>query len=108
MRIVPATNGNRLHPIRASVALTRLRHKTVDKTAFALINQMTTSQTRLTTSSIAALVNRVVPLTFTMHLMGHAHIHTTMLYVELAPQDVWREYARAVAQRIRLSSAEIS
>jgi hypothetical protein len=27
--------------------------------------------------------------------------------VELAPQDVWREYARAVAQRIRLS-AEIS
>ena len=40
--------------------------------------------------------------------MGHAHIHTTMLYVELAPQDVWREYARAVAQRIRLSAAEIS
>jgi hypothetical protein len=39
--------------------------------------------------------------------MGHARIHTTMLYVELAPQDVWREYARAVAQRIRLS-AEIS
>jgi hypothetical protein len=30
-----------------------------------------------------------------------------MLYVELAPQDVWREYAHAVAQRIRLS-AEIS
>src|SRR5258707_761440 len=34
--------------------------------AFALINQMTTSQTRLTTSPIAALVNRVVPLTFTV------------------------------------------
>ena len=28
---------------------------------------MTTSQTRLTTSPIAALVNRVVPLTFTSH-----------------------------------------
>src|SRR5580692_983441 len=27
-------------------------------------------------------------------LMGHTHIHTTMLYVQLAPQDVWREYAR--------------
>src|SRR6266852_468635 len=36
-------------------------------------------------------------------LMGHSHIHTTMLYVQLAPQDVWREYARAVQNRIRLS-----
>jgi site-specific recombinase XerD len=42
-----------------------------------------------------------------MHLMGHAQIHTTMLYVQLAPQDVWREYARAVAQRAPLSSPEI-
>jgi integrase/recombinase XerD len=42
-----------------------------------------------------------------MHLMGHMQIHTTMLYVQLAPQDVWREYARAVAQRVRLSSPEI-
>src|SRR5712691_6881890 len=24
------------------------------------------------------------------HLMGHSQIHTTMLYVRLAPQDVWR------------------
>ena len=35
-----------------------------------------------------------------MHLMGHAHIQTTMLYVQLAPQDVWREYARAVHQHL--------
>jgi integrase/recombinase XerD len=42
-----------------------------------------------------------------MHLMGHTQIRTTMLYVELAPKDVWREYARAVAQRVRLSSPEI-
>lgn len=42
-----------------------------------------------------------------MHLMGHSHIHTTMLYVQLAPQDVWREYARAIAQRVHLSSPEI-
>ena len=34
-----------------------------------------------------------------MHLMGHAHIRTTMLYVQLSPQDVWREYARAVQKR---------
>ena len=37
------------------------------------------------------------------HLMGHAQIRTTMLYVQLAPQDVWREYSRAVQNRIRLS-----
>jgi site-specific recombinase XerD len=41
-----------------------------------------------------------------MHLMGHADIHTTMLYVQLAPQDVWREFARAVQQRVRLSPPE--
>jgi hypothetical protein len=40
------------------------------KSHFELINQMTTSQTRLRTSPIAALVNRVVPLTFTLdHLV---------------------------------------
>jgi integrase/recombinase XerD len=36
-------------------------------------------------------------------LMGHSHIQTTMLYVQLAPQDVWREYSRAVQNRTRLS-----
>ena len=36
-----------------------------------------------------------------MHLMGHAHIRITMLYVELSPQDVWREYARAVQKRVQ-------
>jgi len=41
-----------------------------------------------------------------MHLMGHADIQTTMLYVQLAPEDVWREYARAVAQRLPLSTPE--
>lgn len=39
-----------------------------------------------------------------MHLMGHAHIQTTMLYVEIAPQDVWREYASAVRQRLAASA----
>ncbi|HEX2715607.1 MAG TPA: tyrosine-type recombinase/integrase [Candidatus Acidoferrales bacterium] len=42
------------------------------------------------------------------HLMGHAQIATTMLYVQLAPQDVWREYARAIEKRARLSSSQIS
>jgi len=41
------------------------------------------------------------------HLMGHSQIHTTMLYVQLAPQDVWREYARAIQKRTRLGSSQI-
>ena len=41
-------------------------------------------------------------------LMGHSQIATTMLYVQLAPQDVWREYARAIEKRARLSSSQIS
>lgn len=52
------------------------------------------------------MVRAGISLPALMHLMGHAHIHTTMLYVQLAPQDVWREYARAVEQRVRLSSPE--
>jgi len=42
------------------------------------------------------------------HLMGHAQITTTMLYVRLAPQDVWREYARAIEKRTPLGSSQIS
>ena len=38
------------------------------------------------------------------HLMGHSQIATTMLYVELAPQDVWREYARAIEKRTLLEN----
>jgi site-specific recombinase XerD len=36
-----------------------------------------------------------------MQLMGHADIQTTLLYVQVTPQDVYLEYARAVAQHIR-------
>jgi site-specific recombinase XerD len=42
------------------------------------------------------------------HLMGHAQIQTTMLYVQLAPQDVWREYALAIAKRKDLGSSHLS
>jgi len=42
------------------------------------------------------------------HLMGHSHIQTTMLYVQLAPQDVWREYACAIERRKHLGSAHIA
>ncbi len=37
-----------------------------------------------------------------MRLMGHAHLHTTLLYIQLTPQDVFAEYARAVEQIARL------
>jgi site-specific recombinase XerD len=53
------------------------------------------------------MVRAGISLPALMHLMGHSQIHTTMRYVKLAPQDVWQEYARAVAQRVRLSSPEI-
>jgi site-specific recombinase XerD len=43
-----------------------------------------------------------VSLPALMHLMGHASIHTTMLYVELAPQEVWRQYQLAVQKRTPL------
>ena len=42
------------------------------------------------------------------HLMGHSQIQTTMLYIQLAPQDVWREYARAIQKRKGLDSSHIS
>ncbi len=50
----------------------------------------------------ADMVRAGISLPALQQLMGHSQIHTTMLYVELAPQDIWREYARAVAKRARL------
>ena len=35
-----------------------------------------------------------------MQLMGHADIQTTLRYVQVTPQDVYLQYARAVAQRL--------
>ena len=55
----------------------------------------------------ADMVRAGMSLPALQHLMGHAQIHTTMLYVQLAPQDVWREYARALQKRTPLSSPEI-
>jgi integrase len=54
----------------------------------------------------ADMVRCGISLPALQQLMGHSHIHTTMLYVQLAPQDVWREYARAVQNRIRLSAPQ--
>jgi site-specific recombinase XerD len=51
----------------------------------------------------ADMVRAGVSLPALMLLMGHANIRTTMLYVQLSPQDLWREYARAVQNRTRLA-----
>ena len=50
------------------------------------------------------MVRAGISLPALMHLMGHAQIHTTLLYVELAPQDIWREFARTIQNRIHLCS----
>jgi integrase/recombinase XerD len=52
----------------------------------------------------ADMVRAGISLPALQHLMGHSQVHTTMLYVLLAPQDVWREYARAIEKRTHLSS----
>jgi integrase/recombinase XerD len=52
----------------------------------------------------ADMVRAGISLPALQHLMGHSQIHTTMLYVQLAPQDIWREFARAAAQRTKLAS----
>jgi integrase len=47
------------------------------------------------------MVRAGVSLPALMRLMGHSDIQTTLLYVQVTPQDVYIEYARAVAQHIR-------
>jgi site-specific recombinase XerD len=47
------------------------------------------------------MVRAGVSLPALMQLMGHADIQTTLLYVRVTPQDVYLQYAQAVAQRIR-------
>jgi site-specific recombinase XerD len=56
----------------------------------------------------ADMVRAGMSLPALQQLMGHSHIATTMLYVELAPQDVWREYARAIEKRKRIGSQHLS
>jgi integrase/recombinase XerD len=55
----------------------------------------------------ADMVRAGISLPALQHLMGHSQIHTTLLYVQLAPQDIWREYARAAANRMRLTPPEM-
>ena len=47
------------------------------------------------------MIRAGVSLPALMKLMGHAHVHTTLLYIQLSPQDVFAEYARAVERIAR-------
>jgi site-specific recombinase XerD len=51
------------------------------------------------------MVRDGISLPALQHLMGHAQIRTTMQYIQLAPQQVWSEFARAIQKRKRLMSA---
>jgi integrase/recombinase XerD len=53
----------------------------------------------------ADMVRDGISLPALQHLMGHAQIRTTMQYIQLAPQQVWSEFARAIQKRKRLMSA---
>lgn len=48
------------------------------------------------------MIRAGVSLPALQRLMGHAHIQTTLLYIQLTPQDVFAEYARAVQQMAQL------
>ena len=47
------------------------------------------------------MVRAGISLPALMQLMGHSHISTTMLYVQISPREVFEQYVRAVAQQIR-------
>ena len=47
----------------------------------------------------ADMVRAGISLPALQQLMGHSQIGTTMLYVQLAPKDVWSEYTRAIEKR---------
>jgi site-specific recombinase XerD len=46
----------------------------------------------------ADMVRAGVSIPALMRLMGHSQIQTTMLYVQLSPQDVWHEFHQAVSK----------
>ena len=47
------------------------------------------------------MVRAGISLPALMQLMGHTDIQTTLRYVQVTPQDVYLQYARAVAQHLR-------
>ena len=46
------------------------------------------------------MIRAGVSLPALQRLMGHANIETTLLYIQISPQDVYEEYTRAVAKQV--------
>ena len=46
------------------------------------------------------MIRAGVSLPALQRLMGHSNIETTLLYIQISPQDVYAEYARAVAKQV--------
>lgn len=55
----------------------------------------------------ADMVRAGISLPALQQLMGHSQIQTTMLYVQLSPQDVWREFVRATENRARVDTPRL-
>ena len=54
------------------------------------------------------MVRAGVSLPALMQLMGHAQIQTTLIYVQVTPLEIYRQYARAVSQHIRPVPGKLS
>jgi site-specific recombinase XerD len=54
------------------------------------------------------MVRAGVSLPALQRLMGHSHIDTTMLYIQLSPADVYQEFVQAVARLAPLSKPSAS
>jgi integrase/recombinase XerD len=54
------------------------------------------------------MIRAGVSLPALQRLMGHSHIDTTMLYVQLSPADVYQEFVRAVARLMPLAKTTSS
>jgi len=50
------------------------------------------------------MVSAGISLPALMHLMGHSRIETTMLYIQLSPQEVWRQFHLAISKRTQPDS----
>jgi integrase len=61
---------------------------------------------RFRTTFATDMVRAGISLPALMQLMGHAQIQTTLVYVQLTSQDVYQQYARAVARHIRPPRSE--
>jgi site-specific recombinase XerD len=86
------SRGNRMTPAGLRSLFRHHRHTTSVTTA---------NPHRFRHTFASDMIRAGLSLPALMQLMGHAQIQTTLVYLQVTPQDVWEQYARAVAQHIR-------